>query len=158
MKTKSLLLSLLLVTYLSSCKGQEQRTAEPESDVTTERPEQNTDPRGSWTVNKEYDENGNVVKYDSIYSWSSSDTKMATPQMDSIVKSYQSMMQKHFMQLNNSDFASFFSTDSISNAHVNMFFNDSIISRMMNMDDMRAKMDKMREQMMQHGVPKEQQQ
>ncbi|THD69266.1 hypothetical protein E7Z59_02745 [Robertkochia marina] len=28
------------------------------------------DKHGAWKVNKEYDENGNLIRYDSVYSWS----------------------------------------------------------------------------------------
>ena len=33
-------------------------------------PSQET-PKGAWKVHKEFDENGNLIRYDSVYSWSS---------------------------------------------------------------------------------------
>ncbi|GAA3646882.1 hypothetical protein [Flavivirga jejuensis] len=39
-------------------------------------------------VNKEFDENGNLIRYDSIYSYSSSNLNMDAKRMDSIMKHF----------------------------------------------------------------------
>ncbi|TXC78512.1 hypothetical protein [Luteibaculum oceani] len=53
------LVFLLLSFIVWSCKGQEQTNTNPEN------------PKGSWSVNKKYDENGNLISYDSTYFFSS---------------------------------------------------------------------------------------
>ena len=40
------------------------------------------DKHGAWKVNKEFDENGNLIRYDSVYSWSADgNTKPYDPEM-----------------------------------------------------------------------------
>lgn len=60
-------MTMLLVLFaIGSCKGQEkdqQQGKEKLNDTVAM-------PQGQWNVTREYDELGNLIKYDSVYSWS----------------------------------------------------------------------------------------
>jgi hypothetical protein len=55
---------LILLLGLTSCQAQNKQ-----------KDTQEVTPKGKWQVHREYDENGNLVKYDSVYVWSSSNFK-----------------------------------------------------------------------------------
>lgn len=57
---------LLVLLSLGSCKGQE-KDQNPEKEA---RIDTIVKPKGQWNVTREYDELGNLIKYDSVYSWS----------------------------------------------------------------------------------------
>ncbi len=56
---------LLVLLSLGSCKGQE-KDQNPEKETTNDTI---VKPKGQWNVTREYDELGNLIKYDSVYSW-----------------------------------------------------------------------------------------
>ena len=60
---------LFMIGMLSvSCNSQNKDLKNKESEEKSIK-----EPKGSWKVDKEFDENGNLIRYDSIYSWSSDD-------------------------------------------------------------------------------------
>lgn len=56
-----------------------------------------TKPEVRWEVNKETDENGNVVRYDSTYTWSWSDNDGASTKLDvdSVMRSFRQHFDRH---------------------------------------------------------------
>ncbi|MET7028260.1 hypothetical protein [Sediminicola luteus] len=56
---------LLVLLSLGSCKGQE-KDQNPEKETINDSI---VKPKGQWNVTREYDELGNLIKYDSVYSW-----------------------------------------------------------------------------------------
>ena len=80
---KKLVFSLLLGLMLASCQAQDDRNRS-RADLA----DKNTDssavdkPKISWKVDKKYDENGNVIGYDSIYSYSYNNFKKMPMEMD----------------------------------------------------------------------------
>ena len=130
---------LLLLAFLSfSCNGQE-----------NEQNKEKIVPRGSWQVNKEFDENGNLKRFDSIYSWSSSGNLKGLDN-DSVLNSMQSLMQKHFSMIQSPGGINFTERDSIFNQFFsNDFFRDDFFSSDLNsgvsrIDDMMRRMEAMR--------------
>lgn len=89
---KKLFLILCCSLYMISCQGQDKKKEWKEAPINGKSMAQQTIPKGSWKVNKELDENGNVIRYDSIYSWSSSQNldNLKPEQLDSIMGSFQS--------------------------------------------------------------------
>ena len=70
MKTEMIAVVLTFLS-LTGCKGQENNEKPiPETDKNLSENIDTARPKESWKVNKQVDENGNVVKYDSIYTWS----------------------------------------------------------------------------------------
>lgn len=85
----------LFAAVASSCSGQETKKgnlAQNESENHIK------EPKGNWTVNKEVDENGNLVRYDSIYSYSSGNIPegFMPKSTDSLMNSFTQKFEKHF--------------------------------------------------------------
>lgn len=108
MKKYFLLLTLALLSI--SCNGQENKIVEK--------------PKGSWKVDKEFDENGNLIRYDSIYSWSSNNKfdNLSSMAKDSFMQSFKSNFFTNFSEFENKGFENIFSQDSLFSKH---FFNDN---------------------------------
>ncbi len=76
-------------------------------------------PKSSWKV----DENGNLIRYDSIYSWSSHNNfdNLTPIEPDSIMQSFKSRFFTKFSHVKNQGFEDIFAEDSLFNRQ---FFND----------------------------------
>lgn len=81
---------LLLSLTLISCNAQEKEKEKPEK----EKLEISVLPKEKWEVRKKYDEHGNLIRYDSVYSWKYSDVegKAIEINLDSIMDTF----RKHF--------------------------------------------------------------
>ena len=134
---------LFLVSLLSvSCKGQEKETKKVEKeDNKTNIIEA---PKGSWKVDKEFDENGNLIRYDSIYSWSSNGNfnNFSSLDKDSLIQSFKSRFFSNYSGFENQGFDNVFSQDSLFSKH---FFNDDFFGSNFGKDFM--DIDKIRQQM-----------
>lgn len=76
-------------------------------------------PEGTWKVDKEFDENGKLMRYDSIYSWSSDGKfgNLSLSDKDSLIQSIKARFVKNY-----SGFENVFSQDSL---FIKRFFNDN---------------------------------
>jgi len=102
-------------------------------------------PKGSWKVDKEFDEQGNLIKYDSIYSWSSSDISdgISTMDHDSLMQRFKSKFFSQYSKFQDDGFDSVFSEDSLFSQH---FFNDDFFGSDFGTDLM--DLDKIREDLL----------
>lgn len=119
MKTYITLLMAVLLS-LNSCKGQEKK----EDEIAKEGNKKELElPKGTWKVDKEFDENGNLIRYDSIYSWSSDDSlnDLANLNKDSLLSNFESKFYRRFSQFKNQGFEDIFEPDSLFSKQ---FFND----------------------------------
>lgn len=156
MKRTLLLLPTLLL--MVSCHGQEQKDQpkKTEDNIAQEQP------KGNWEVNREYDEDGNLISYDSIYSWSSSDAakNMAKMDKDSLLQSFQMHMSKGFSPFDDENFSSFFADDSLFTKHFfqNDFFESQLGKDFMDLNEMHKRMAEMQKKFMEeyHQTPKKQ--
>lgn len=131
---------LLLLAFLSfSCDGQVSEQKKNNSSE-LERNKEEIVPKGSWQVNNEFDENGNLKRFDSIYSWSSSGN-MNSIDNDSTFNRVQSLMEKHFSMIQSPDIDNFTKHDSI----FKQFFSNSLNSGIPNIDDMMKQMEAKRQ-------------
>ncbi len=134
---------LLMVGLLSlSCNGQKNETKKDDSKEKQEKIAE--EPKGTWKVDKEFDEQGNLIRYDSIYSWSS-DEKMndlTSLNKDSLLNSFESKFYKHFSHFENDGFEDVFAQDSLFGKH---FFNKGFFESDFGKDFM--DIDKIRQQM-----------
>ena len=134
---------LFMVGLLSvSCKGQENETKKVEKEEN-----QNNiieEPKGTWKVDKEFDENGNLIRYDSIYSWSSNDKldNLSLSDKDSLMQSFKSRFFSNYSVFENQGFEDVFSQDSLFSKR---FFNDEFFESSFGKDFM--DIDKIRQQM-----------
>lgn len=141
---KKVMLFLLVAILATSCNAQ---NSEQEISKSEKRIDSLNSPRGSWKVNKEVDENGNIIRYDSIYSWSSWGN-LKPIEADSIF----SNMQKHFSMFQSQGIDAFAEHDSImkqffaDEVFKDDFFTNGLSSGMLNIDDMIKRMEAMRQQ------------
>lgn len=92
---KKYFLASLVAILAAGCHAQEKKQlelAQEKSKVSK------SEPQGSWKVNREVDENGNLIKYDSIYSWSSSNgpENLSLEELDSINNHFSNMFGRNF--------------------------------------------------------------
>lgn len=121
---------LVMTVFLSvSCNGQKKIDKEP---------------KGTWKVDKEFDENGNLIRYDSIYSWSSSSKfdNLSSIARDSLMQTFKSRFFTNFSGFENQGFEAVFSQDSLFSER---FFNDDFFGSDFGNDFM--DIDKIRQQM-----------
>ena len=100
-----------------SCNGQR-------NEIKGNNQEIDKEPKGSWKVDKEFDEKGNLIRYDSVYSWSSDNkyNNLSLSERDSLMEFFKSRFFKNFSGFENKGFNNFFSQDSLFSKR---FFNDN---------------------------------
>ena len=116
------------------------------------------EPKGKWQVHREYDENGNLVKYDSVYVWSSSNIKgfPKNQNLDSLLKSYKRYMGKSGFSPEQFDFSLFENPDSLFNKNFfdnEFFFDNWIESDGKRIRQMMRRMDSLRMRFLQERFP-----
>lgn len=134
---------LLVLAFLStSCSGQKNETKQ--SDIKETEKNIVEQPKGSWKVDKEFDENGNLIRYDSIYSWSSTSKldNLSLMDRDSLMQSFKSRFYTNFSGFENQGFEDVFSEDSLFSKR---FFNDDFFGSnfgkdFMNIDEITQQM------------------
>ncbi|WP_411893637.1 hypothetical protein [Winogradskyella sp. A2] len=148
---KKVALFLFVAILATSCNAQESNSSKKEIAESETQKDSITEPKGSWNVHKEVDENGNIIRYDSIYSWSSSGNSKVIDN-DSIFNKMQSMMQRRFSMFQSPSGNTFAHHDSIMKQFFSDdFFRDDFFSNNLNrnfpnMDDMIKRMEAMRQQ------------
>ena len=133
---------LLVALHITGCNSQQEQTTETDNknDIA-----QNVPPKGNWKVNKEVDEYGNIIKYDSIYSYSSRGNE-ALPK--SIIKHYQSRMSNQFSEFNSE------TEDEALNSLGNKMFDEEMLQQFPELKQMIKQMEAMQQQMIQtHSQP-----
>jgi hypothetical protein len=91
---------------LTACNGQV-KTQEKGSKLTTDQPQTNI------KVNKQYDKNGNIIKYDSTYSYYYSNVKKDTSLRDSIFRKFKNQFNNRYFFSKDPFFNDFFFQDSL---------------------------------------------
>ena len=133
---------LFMVGLLSiSCNGQKNGQKKETNESDRKLVEK---PKGSWKVNKEFDEDGNLIRYDSIYSWSSNGKfdNLSMVDKDSLMQSFKSRFFANYSGFENEGFENVFSQDSLFSKR---FFNDDFFGSNFGNDFM--DIDKLRQQM-----------
>jgi len=89
---KKILLLGIFLTAASGCRAQQEETikADPQTTVTEQQ-----QPEENWTVNKRYDEKGNLIGYDSTYVWSYTNKgKIQSIAADSVLQAFRRQFNK----------------------------------------------------------------
>ncbi len=125
-----------------SCNSQNDKITNTEIAKSDEKTVE--EPKGTWKVNKEFDENGNLIRFDSVYAWSSDNTdkRLSFAEHDSLMQSLRSRFSSHFSGFENQGFEDIFSQDSLFSKH---FFGEDFSesefgSYFSDMDDLRKQM------------------
>jgi hypothetical protein len=99
------LIAIALSVTLISCNGQTNKLSE--NDTSTSRPQTNI------KVDKQYDSNGNLIKYDSSYSQYYSNIKDDKNRRDSIFSNFKNQFNRKYFFSNDPYFNDFFFQDSL---------------------------------------------
>lgn len=145
----SLCLSLLLVT---GCNAQTEK-----SKVISSAKDTVSQPKVSWKVNKQYDDKGHVIRYDSTYTWSYSGKagKNMPVSMDSVMRSFRIQFNTDFPGMFNNSFGTPVWNDSL-------FYNDFLKpdyfmrkyhDHYFDMEQMMRSMDSMRNNFLRQNYP-----
>jgi len=96
---KTLFVTLAVALFAYGCNAQSQ--SGKETDKSEVKKDGQNEPKESWTVKKEMDENGNVIGYDSTYTWSYSTANgdSLTLNADSVFQSIQSFFGNDMSQV-----------------------------------------------------------
>lgn len=138
-------ITIVLVLLFMGCKGQEKEQPQIEKNEKEEKIEK---PKGQWDVHREYDEQGNLIKYDSIYSYSYSNIEgdSLKVNLDSIMDSFRGYFRRN-TPLNWKDHFSYFpDNDSLfmKDFFREDYFFDNWERHESNMEEMIKKMDSIR--------------
>lgn len=143
---KNIVLFFLVAVLATSCNAQESESSSSEIAKSTIKKDSTNQPNERWHVNKEVDEHGNVIRYDSVYTWSSNGS-IKGHNADSLLQQMKKRMQEQFSMIQGPGYFGFSEQDSI----FKQFFSDDFFSspmapRFPNMDDMIKHMEAMRDQ------------
>lgn len=146
---KRLVTMLLAVFFLVGCQGQEKKEIERE-----EKTELEEQPKGSWKVNREFDEAGNLIRYDSVYSWSSTDDMEDLMNMDrdSMFQSFRSRFSRSFSGMEDAMSESPFAQDSLfmKRFFADDFFQSEFGQDFMDLDSIHRRMEAMQKRFLEH--------
>ena len=153
MKTTVILMFVALC--ITACNAQEKSKKSDKQVV--EKSEIKNIPKESWMVNKELDDEGNVIRYDSTYTWSYTNVEgdSVSVNVDSVRKSFHRYLnqelpatfERSFMNPNWNDtlfHSEFFKDDFFQNRWERDFYD---------MDDMFQRMDSLRNHFFQQNYP-----
>ena len=113
----------LMAIYVTGCNSYKDDTVQSDEnkDITLDT---NPPIKGNWKVNKETDEYGNVIKYDSIYSYASSDGNL-----QEVVEYFQSIHTDRF------------------EAFEDKFFDEKMLEQFPNLEQIMQRMEVIQKQM-----------
>ncbi|SHJ81248.1 hypothetical protein SAMN04487911_14013 [Arenibacter nanhaiticus] len=144
---------LLLTALLSTgCNSQE-------SNISKDEKVGSEPPKGSWKVHREFNDDGELIRYDSIYTWSSENSlnELGSLDRDSILQSMQSRFYKNFSQFDfdKEGFGRMFGEDSL---FIKRFFNEDFFQNefgkdFMDLDKMYQRMEARRKQFLDRYHP-----
>lgn len=137
MKKYTLLFMISLLSLSCNAQKNKSKNTEIKENIVAQ-------PKGSWKVNKEFDDKGNLIRYDSIYSWSSNGKldEFSNVDKDSLLQSFKSRFFNNFSDFKNRGFDDVFSKDSLFSKR---FFDDDFFRSDFGRDFM--DIDKIRQQM-----------
>jgi len=149
-------LNLLLVTALlvTGCKAQDKDKNAPE--IVQDKSTIQNIPKESWSIKKEVDEDGNVTRYDSTYTWSYSNLGDSIDvNVDSVLNSFDLYFNRRMPSLwgpkfmnpmwrDSTTFPDFFTDD---------YFHNRWRKNLYDMDNMFKQMDSMRNRFFDDNYP-----
>lgn len=138
---KKIMTVITLIALISTgCNGQKKQNIEKKTDQTM--------PETSITVNKEYDENGNIIRYDSTYSYYYSNIINNRTLSDSILDEFKRQFNDRYFFSNDPFFNDMFFQDSLMkfDFYKKNFFIDRFRKNWYHMDDLFQQMDSVKNQ------------
>jgi hypothetical protein len=141
-------IALILTMILAGCNGQTKQEKKDIEGVPT-------NPKTDIQVNKEYDEQGNLIRYDSSYSYYYSNIENDTILEDSIMQNFREHFNTRYSFLNEPFFEDFFFEDSLLqyDFYKNDFFSNRFKHNMEYMDRLFWGMDSLKNQFFFRQLP-----
>lgn len=153
MKTTQIL--LIVALSFASCNAQEANKA-PIEKKTGKTVFSNT-PKEEWKVTKEVDEEGNIIRYDSIYTWSYTNMKgdSIRVNVDSLMRSFDAYFNQHFPSVFERSFVNPIWSDSLfqSDFFKDDFFQYRFEHNFYDLEEMFHRMDSLRNLFFQERYP-----
>jgi hypothetical protein len=139
MKRYGLFLAFLLSLTMTGCNGQAKHEK-------TDMVQDTINPKTDIRVNKEYDANGNLIRYDSTYSYFYSNIENDPALEDSIFRDFRSHFNQRYGFSNEPFFDEFFFEDSLLNYdfYKNDFFSNRFNRDMGSMNHLFREMDSLK--------------
>jgi hypothetical protein len=146
---KKLLLLSVVAVLLNACNAQDKGKNETSNEVQPK-------PKVSWKVNKEVDENGNIIRYDSTYTWTySSNGEHVNVNVDSVLNAFNSYFNTQFPGFLDKSIMDPFWNDSL--LHKDFLMDDYFYQRFqqnfLQMDEMFKRMDSIRNKFFEDHFP-----
>ena len=152
MKTQAIVMTAAILSAIA-CNAQQNKGA----NETQQNNAKGNQPKVSWKVNKQLDKNGNVIAYDSTYTWSYTDTSGApvSVNVDSVMGAFNGYFNNNFPSLWGRNFPNPFPNDS---TFSNDFFQPNYFQNLwqdnfFNMENMFRQMDSLHNQFFQQNFP-----
>lgn len=141
------LIVLAFILILSSCNGQTVKEKQETADKNA--------PKTDIKVNKEYDKDGNLIRYDSTYSYFYSNILNDTILGDSIFDNFKNQFNQSYFFSQKPYFNDFFFQDSLLkyDFYKNDFFSNRFRNNMQRMDKLFMEMDSIKNYYFQQQFP-----
>lgn len=138
--------TIALSLMSQGCNGQKKEYQKDQSSGT---------PQTSIKVNKEYDKNGNIIRYDSTYSHYYSNVKNDKIKRDSIFSQFRNQLNQKYLFSNEPYFNDLFFQDSLLkyDFYKRDFFSNRFRDNMRKMDSLFLQMDAMKDDFFNHQFP-----
>lgn len=114
------------------------------------------EPKVDIKVNKKYDDYGNLIQYDSTYSYVYSSPDMSSNDFDSIIGNFKPFFYNNIPDVFGNSFDDFFNSGTFSNEDFfkNDFFENQLLNHSKMMEEMISKMDSIRNEYLNQQYPR----
>jgi hypothetical protein len=150
---KKLLFILPVIMLATGCNAQHKQNEKKQGDIVTT---QDNKPQVSWKVNKKYDDKGNLIGYDSTYTWTYSNKgKTHSVQADSVMSAFREQFNAQFPSIFNRSFGDPVWSDSLfyRDFATPGYFMKKWNEHYFDMDGMMRRMDSLRNSFLQKNYP-----
>lgn len=156
---RALALVLVVAMFVSGCNAQEKKERSQSKDkieMSQANPSPNQ-PKVDWKVNKKLDKNGNIVSYDSTYTWSYTNMNgdSVSVNADSVLQSFHQYFDHNFPQLWERNLNGPLWNDSLMRNHLfrDDYFMNMWNDNMVDMEKMFREMDSLRSRFFNETYP-----
>jgi len=154
---KTLALVMMVVIGVTACSAQQKKDLSTSKEKTETSQSNAKQPKVSWKVNKKLDKNGNVISYDSTYTWSYTNMNgdSVSVDADSVLQSFHKYFNNNFPPLWEKNLSGPIWNDSIMRGELfrNDFFQNMWKEDVFDMDKMFRQMDSLRNQYFNETYP-----
>jgi len=150
---KTLVVAMVVALFTLGCHAQDQSGKGLEK--LSENKDSKNKPEEHWKVNKEVDENGNVISYDSTYTWSYTEEDSVNVDMDSMMQSFKSFFNDKMPSVWGESLMDPMLGDSLLNRDffADNYFHDRFEKDFFDVDKMFQRMDSLRESFFKQTLP-----